>query len=53
MRRDGGRLAGFGKTALLSDRARRGRRPCLQPLDEAGNDPAAFWRHARKRRSSS
>lgn len=37
--RPGGRRAGFAKTALLSDRARRGRRPWMRSLDEADNDP--------------
>jgi LuxR family maltose regulon positive regulatory protein len=42
--------AGFGKTALLADWARRGqdgrRRPVAWlSLDQADNDPARFWRH--------
>ena len=39
--------AGFGKTALLSDWARRGdRRVAWLSLDAGDNDPARFWRHA-------
>ncbi|HYA50436.1 MAG TPA: LuxR C-terminal-related transcriptional regulator [Streptosporangiaceae bacterium] len=38
--------AGFGKTALLSDWARQGRRPVAWlSLDQGDNDPARFWRH--------
>jgi LuxR family transcriptional regulator, maltose regulon positive regulatory protein len=38
--------AGFGKTALLADWARSGRRPVAWlSLDAADNDPARFWRH--------
>jgi LuxR family transcriptional regulator, maltose regulon positive regulatory protein len=38
--------AGFGKTALLADWARGGRRPVAWlSLDTGDNDPARFWRH--------
>jgi LuxR family transcriptional regulator, maltose regulon positive regulatory protein len=38
--------AGFGKTALVADWARRGRRPVAWlSLDQRDNDPARFWRH--------
>jgi LuxR family transcriptional regulator, maltose regulon positive regulatory protein len=39
--------AGFGKTALLADWARRDPRPVAWlSLYDADNDPARFWRHA-------
>ena len=39
--------AGSGKTALLADWARCGRRPVAWlSLDAGDNDPARFWRHA-------
>ena len=38
--------AGFGKTALLADWAKRGRPVAWLSLDPADNDPARFWRHA-------
>jgi LuxR family maltose regulon positive regulatory protein len=38
--------AGFGKTVLLADWARVGRRPVAWlSLDAGDNDPARFWRH--------
>jgi LuxR family maltose regulon positive regulatory protein len=38
--------AGFGKTALLADWARRDRRSVAWlSLDDADNDPVRFWRH--------
>ncbi len=39
--------AGYGKTVLLADWVRRGRRPVAWlSLDAGDNDPARFWRHA-------
>src|ERR1700759_2591925 len=38
--------AGYGKTVLLADWIRRGRRPgALLSLDAGDNDPGRFWRH--------
>jgi LuxR family maltose regulon positive regulatory protein len=39
--------AGFGKTALLADWSRQGKRPVAWlSLDASDNDPVRFWRHA-------
>jgi LuxR family transcriptional regulator, maltose regulon positive regulatory protein len=39
--------AGYGKTVVLAEWVRRGRRPVAWlSLDAGDNDPARFWRHA-------
>src|SRR5215469_14330038 len=41
-----GTPAGFGKTTVLGDWARRSRRPAAWlSLDAGDNDPARFWRY--------
>src|SRR5262252_3004609 len=41
-----GTPAGFGKTTMLGDWARRSRRPAAWlSLDAGDNDPARFWRY--------
>ncbi|HEU5268123.1 MAG TPA: LuxR C-terminal-related transcriptional regulator [Jatrophihabitans sp.] len=37
--------AGYGKTVLLAEWARRGDRAAWLSLDTGDNDPARFWRH--------